>query len=79
MVHISIENGGDCEVSLNVSRCSDPHIEVEAHAMSGGNSNVVVGIDSIETFYGHNVTVAMNDMCDGCRERFYLPDMKPTG
>jgi hypothetical protein len=77
-VHISIEHGGDCEVSLNVSRCSDPNIEVEAHAMSGGNSNVVVGIDSIETFYGHNVTVTMNDICDGCRERFYLPDMKPT-
>ena len=78
-MHISIEHGGDCEVSLNISRCSDPHIEIEAHAMSGGNSSVVVGIDSIETFYGHNVTVTMNDMCDECRERFYLPDMKQTG
>ncbi|CAI8013367.1 hypothetical protein GBAR_LOCUS8490 [Geodia barretti] len=78
MVHISIEHGGDCEVSLNFSRCSDPQFEVEANAMSVGNSNVMVGIDSIETFYGHNVTVTMNDICDGCRERFYLPDMKPT-
>jgi hypothetical protein len=77
-VHISIEHGGDCEVSLNISRCSDPRIEIEAHAMSGGNSNVMVGIASIKTFYGHNVTVTMNDMCDGCRERFYLPYMKPT-
>ena len=78
-VHISIESGGNCEVSLNVLTCADSNIEVEAHANSTGGTNVLVGVDSVEMFYGHNVTVTMNDICDECTERFYIPEMKPTG
>ena len=66
-------------ISLNFSRCADPNIEVEAHAISAGDTDVLVGVDSVELFYGHNVTVTMNDICDGCTERFYIPEMNQTG
>ena len=78
-VHIAIEHGGNCEVILNFSKCAEPDNVIEAHAISLGDTNVMAGVDSIEMFYGHNVTVTMNDICDECRERFYIPNMRPTG
>ena len=78
-VHIGIEHGGNCDVALNLITCGDPHYEADAHAIFLSDTDVLVEIDSIEMFYGHNVTVTMNDTCDSCRERFYIPDMKSTG
>ena len=78
-VHIAIEHGGNCEVILNFSKCAEPDHAIEAHAISLGDTDVTAGVNATNMLYGYNVTVAMNDICDECRERFYIPNVRQTG
>ena len=79
-VHIgTVENGQNCAFSVNISRCDDPNNVTEGHVNSASPNEVTVQIESIQMFYGHDVIVTLNDICDNCIERFYIFDMKPTG
>ena len=75
-VHVGIkQNGQDCRLSVNFSRCMDPDNEVKGHIESISEIEITFEIDNI---YGSDVIVRVID-CDDCGERFYLPDMKQTG
>ena len=76
---VQVGISGDCELSANYSICSDPYSEVEGRVTSFSETDITFEIDSVETFYGNQVTVVFNDICDYCLERFYIPEMKPTG
>ena len=78
-MHIDIEHDENCEVQVNFSECADPAIRVQKSALFVGDTNVTVVIEPVDIFYGSNVTIKMNDNCDNCLERFYIPSMKPTG
>ena len=79
-VFVSIhQDGRDCQLSFNISRCIEPETQTEGHPTSPFETNARIDIGLMGMFYGHNVIVTMNDDCDNCREIFYLPDMKPTG
>ena len=76
-VHVGL--GEDCSLSVNFSKCTDPDNEVEGHVTSIHQTETTIEIENIEVFYGSNVTVTVDDICDDCEQRFFIPDMKPTG
>ena len=79
-VHVGIEQiSRNCELSVNLSNCTEPTNEVEGHVISDGETDVTIQIDHIEMFYGSNVVAELNDACDDCREIFYIPNIMPTG
>ena len=79
-LHVDIgQSGRDCELSASYSRCSDPNTEVEGNVTSVSETDVRIEIDSVEMFYGNDVIVKLNDICDPCGETFYIPDMATTG
>ena len=40
----------------------------------------MTSFDSVEMFYGHDVTVTIDNDCDFCGEtNINIPNMKPTG
>ena len=78
-MYIDIEHDEKCGVQVNLSECANPATGVEKSALFVGDTNVTVVIDPVDIFYGSNVTIKMNDDCDDCLERFYIPSMKPKG
>ena len=79
-MHIGLlQNNMDCEFSVNISRCSGHGNEVVGQIVSFTEMEVKVDIPSIELFYGRDVIVTLNDICDDCEERYYIPEMKTTG
>ncbi|CAI8013370.1 hypothetical protein GBAR_LOCUS8491 [Geodia barretti] len=75
-VHVGL--GEDCSLSVNISRCTDPDNEVEGHVTSIHQTETTIEIENIEVFYGSGVIVTVDDICDDCEQRFFIPDMKPT-
>lgn len=78
-VHISAEHIGDCELSVNFFKCSDPYTVMKENISIQAEMDVRVEIESAEMLYGNNVIFTINDICDECKESFYIPNMTPTG
>jgi hypothetical protein len=77
--HVHVGLGEDCSLSVNFSRCTDPDNEVEGHLTSITQTETTIEIENIEVFYGNDVIVTVDDICDDCEQRFFIPDIKPTG
>ena len=76
----SASTGENCKLLISISRCGDSgngNIVLEVPATE---SNIMATLNSVEMFYGYNVTVTLDSDCDFCgKQALYLPDMKPTG
>ena len=73
--------GENCKLLISISRCGDSgnlyNIVLEVPATE---SNIMDTFNSVEMFYGYNVTVTLDSDCDYCEENhFYIPDMNLTG
>ena len=80
-MHVGIEQkNSDCELSANLSSCADLNNDVVKGLVTSFNEyEVTVEIEPVDGLYGNDVMAKLNDICDDCRERFYIPDMTPTG
>ena len=84
IIHIiGIEEGLEyCNISVNFTRCTDPDPDIEKRDSVIVDSHVTtVVVDSISSFYGHDVTVKtiISNCQSECQQNSYLPDMQPTG
>jgi hypothetical protein len=79
-MHVGIEQkNSDCELSVNLSSCADLNNDiVEGLVTSYNEYYVTIEIQPVDGLYGNDVTAQINDICDDCREMFYIPDMTPT-
>ena len=69
--------GENCRVSVIISHC---HQERNESLCIDTESNPIIEFESVNMFYGNNVTVTLDNDCDYCEENhFYIPDMNLTG
>ncbi|CAI8054105.1 hypothetical protein GBAR_LOCUS29567 [Geodia barretti] len=80
-IHVgSVSTGDNCKLLISISRCGDTglgsNVVLEVPATE---SNIIATFDSVEMFYDHDVTVAIDNDCDFCGETYiYIPNMKTT-
>ena len=68
-----------CNWFVELIQCNNPSKYTEGNVVSSSAYDITIQIELVDQFYGNDVVVILNDICDHCNEIFYIPDLKPTG